>query len=75
MGPMLGRGGREHGSLPMCLFWTIWWEQHQRAFDYVETFGASAQIIFMYYFLEFVEHCIGKVPMSMIDFIDWLGLK
>lgn len=57
----------------LTLFWTIWRETNQRAFENVETMEQSLKAHFMHSFLECVSHHREGSSLSKMDVIDWLG--
>ena len=57
---------------PLCLFWAIWKERNRKAFENVELSNQELKSSFLRNFLEWTKG-LGLEPLSMIDFIDWLG--
>ena len=59
----------------LCLFWTIWKETNWKTFENVKQSEQVLKFSFIYNFLDCVKHCMDDVPLSMVDFVDWLGSK
>ena len=62
-------------ATPLCLFWTLWKERNQRAFEDSELTDHKILRSFMYMILEWVRVHIESTSLSLLDFIDWLGCK
>ena len=58
----------------LCLFWTIWKERNRKSFENVELSIQRLKYLFLCNLLTWTKLFIGERLMSLIDFIDWLGL-
>ena len=54
-------------------FWTIWKKRNRRFFDNEELLDQGLKTRFPYNLKYWTKLYIGEGPLSLFDFIDWLG--
>ena len=60
---------------PLCLFRTLWKVRNRRSFEDAKQSNQAMKSSFMCIFLDWARANMDAMPMSMIDFVDWLNLK
>ena len=60
-------------AAPLCLFWTVWKERNRIVFDNEVLLIQRLKNSFACNLLSWAKSCIVVGPLSLINFVDWLG--
>ena len=74
-GLFIGRKRKKVWSAtPLCLFQTIWKERNRRSFENMELSVQRLKFLFLCSLLSWTNMFIEHTSISLVDFIDWLGM-
>ena len=60
-------------AAPLCLFWTVWKERNRIAFDNEVLLIQRMKNSFVCNLFSWAKSSIVVGPLSLINFVDWLG--
>lgn len=61
------------GAAPLYLFWTIWKERNRISFEDKDLSDQRRKSLLLCNLLSWTKWYIVEGPMSLFDFVDWLG--
>ena len=62
-------------AVPLCIFWTIWWERNSLVFEDVNISINRMNSTFLCNLWSWVNLYSVERPRSLIDFLTWVGCK
>ena len=60
---------------PLTLFWTIWRERNNIAFDNRELSAQRMKALFLCNYWSWTNMHMANRPRSLVDFLTWLGVS
>ena len=60
-------------SAPLYLFWIVWKARNSRAFENEEHSIHGCKSFFLCNLWAWTKGFFGSSPLSVVDFVDWLG--
>ena len=60
-------------AAPLCLFWTVWKERNMIVFANEVLSIQKMKNSFVYNLFSWAKSCLEVGPISLVNFVDWLG--
>ena len=67
------KGRKAWLTAPLYLFWMIWKERNMIVFDNEDLVIQRMKNLFVCNLWSWAESCLDVGPVSLINFVDWLG--